>query len=39
MELTKETDHATVAVVFVLTAMVFILDLLTPSELLSGRYT
>ena len=33
MELTKETDHATVAVVFVLTAMVFVLDLLTPSEI------
>jgi len=32
MELTKETDQATVAVVFMLTAIVFVLDLLTPSE-------
>jgi len=33
MELTKETDQATVAVVFMLTAIVFVLDLLTPSEI------
>ena len=33
MELTNETDHATIAGVFVLTAIVFGLDLLTPSEL------
>lgn len=33
MELAKENDQATVAVVFVLTAMVFFLDFLTPSEI------
>ena len=33
MELTKETDYATVAVVIVLTAIVFVLDLVTPSEI------
>ena len=38
MEQTPENDHALVAVVFMLTGIVFVLDLLTPSELLSGRY-
>jgi hypothetical protein len=33
MELAKENDHATVAVVLILTGIVFVLDLLTPSEI------
>jgi DMSO/TMAO reductase YedYZ heme-binding membrane subunit len=33
MELTKETDQALVAVVFILTGIVSILDFLTPSEI------
>ena len=33
VEQTKETDQATVAVVVVLTAIVFVLDLLIPSEI------
>jgi hypothetical protein len=33
MELTKENDQALVAVVFMLTGIVFVLDLLTPSEI------
>lgn len=33
MEQTKENDQALTAVVFVLTGIVFVLDLITPSEL------
>ena len=33
MEQTKETDHGLVAVVFTLTGIVFVLDLITPSEI------
>ena len=33
MELTKETDQALIIVVFALTGIVFVLDLLTPSEI------
>ena len=33
MELAKETDHALLTVVFTLTGIVFVLDLLTPSEI------
>ena len=33
MELTKEPDLATVTVVFMLTVIVFVLDVLTPSEI------
>jgi hypothetical protein len=33
MELTKEPDQATVTVVFMLTVIVFVLDVLTPSEI------
>ena len=33
MEQTKETDQATVTVVFLLTGIVFALDMLTPSEI------
>ena len=33
MELTKETDQAVVAVVIALSLIVFVLDLLTPSEI------
>jgi hypothetical protein len=33
VELAKETDNATVAVALVLTAIVFVLDLVTPSEI------
>ena len=39
MELTKANDQATVTAVVVLTAIVFVLDLLTPSEIVVGRYT
>ena len=35
MELTKETDQGLVAVVFILTGIVFVLDLLTPSEIVA----
>jgi hypothetical protein len=33
MEQTRENDQALVAVVFMLTGIVFVLDLLTPSEI------
>jgi hypothetical protein len=33
MELTKENDHALITVVCTLTLIVFVLDLLTPSEI------
>ena len=33
MEVAKETDHALLTVVFILTGIVFALDLLTPSEI------
>lgn len=33
MDLTKENDHALITVVFMLTGIVFVLDLLTPSEI------
>ena len=33
MDLAKENDQALVAVVFMLTGIVFVLDLLTPSEI------
>ena len=33
MELTKESNHALVTVVVALTVIVFVLDLLTPSEI------
>src|SRR5262245_8956947 len=35
MEQTKETDQGLVAVIFTLTGIVFILDLITPSEIVA----
>lgn len=35
MEQTKETDQSVVIVVFILTGIVFVLDLITPSEIVA----